>query len=45
MPHANRYRLPGNVWHITHPCHRREFLLKFVYDKRNLEGNGVRANI
>jgi hypothetical protein len=19
MPHANRYFLPGHVWHITHP--------------------------
>jgi hypothetical protein len=19
MPHANRYFLPGNIWHITHP--------------------------
>lgn len=34
MPRANRYRLPGNVWHITHRCHRQEFLLKFARDRR-----------
>lgn len=30
MPRANRYFLPGYVWHITHRCHKREFLLKFA---------------
>jgi len=34
MPRANRYFLPGYVWHITHRCHKREFLLKFARDKR-----------
>lgn len=34
MPRASRYRLPGNAWHITHRCHRREFLLKFARDRR-----------
>jgi len=34
MPRANRYFLPGYVWHITHRCHNREFLLKFAYDKK-----------
>ena len=34
MPRANRYYLPGYVWHITHPCHKREFLLKFGRDRR-----------
>jgi len=29
MPRANRYFLPGHVWHITHRCHKKEFLLKF----------------
>ncbi|MBW1769259.1 MAG: transposase [Deltaproteobacteria bacterium] len=24
----------GYVWHITHRCHKKEFLLKFVRDKR-----------
>jgi putative transposase len=35
MPRANRYFLPGYVWHITHRCHKREFLLKFSKDKQN----------
>ncbi len=34
MPRANRYRLPGHVWHITHRCHRQDFLLKFARDRR-----------
>ncbi|MBU1209066.1 MAG: transposase [Proteobacteria bacterium] len=34
MPRANRYYLPGHVWHITHRCHKREFLLKFARDRR-----------
>ena len=34
MPRANRYHLPGYVWHITHRCHKKEFLLKFSRDRR-----------
>ena len=34
MPRANRFYRPGYVWHITHRCHKREFLLKFDKDKR-----------
>jgi REP element-mobilizing transposase RayT len=34
MPRANRYFLPGYVWHITHRCHQRKFLLKFAHDRR-----------
>ena len=30
MPRANRHFLPGYVWHITHRCHRKSFLLKFA---------------
>jgi putative transposase len=33
MPRANRYYAPGYVWHITHRCHKREFLLKFSSDR------------
>jgi len=33
MPRANRYYHPGYVWHITHRCHKKEFLLKFDKDK------------
>ena len=35
MARANRHYLPGNhIWHITHRCHKREFLLKFARDRR-----------
>jgi putative transposase len=34
MPRANRYFLSGHVWHITHRCHERQFLLKFAKDRR-----------
>jgi len=34
MPRGNRYYLSGDVWHITHRCHKREFLLKFARDRR-----------
>jgi putative transposase len=33
MPRANRHYLPGYVWHLTHRCHRRQFLLKFDRDR------------
>ncbi len=33
MPRANRHFLPDQVWHITHRCHERAFLLKFVRDR------------
>ena len=29
MLRVNRYFLPGHVWHITHRCHKKEYLLKF----------------
>jgi putative transposase len=34
MPRANRQYRPGYVWHITHRCHNREFLLKFERDRK-----------
>lgn len=34
MPRAKRYHIPGYVWHITHRCHKREFLLNFARDRR-----------
>jgi putative transposase len=34
MPRANRYFIPGHIWHITHRCHKQEFLLKFVRDRK-----------
>lgn len=33
MPRANRHFAPGHVWHITHRCHQRAFLLKFARDR------------
>ena len=34
MARANRHYIPGYVWHITHRCHQKEFLLKFSRDRR-----------
>ena len=34
MPRANRYFLPGHVWHITHRCDKKEFLLKYAKDRK-----------
>ena len=33
MPRANRHTMPGHIWHITHRCHKQEFLLKFSRDR------------
>ena len=33
MPRANRFFVAGAVWHITHRCHGRQFLLKFERDR------------
>ncbi len=33
MPRANRYILPGHIYHVTHRCHDRQFLLKFAKDR------------
>jgi len=30
---ANRHFIPGYIWHLTHRCHKREFLLKFATDR------------
>lgn len=34
MARAHRHYIPGQVWHITQRCHKKEFLLKFSKDKR-----------
>ena len=34
MPRANRHFLLGQLWHITHRCHEKSFLLKFARDRR-----------
>ena len=33
MARANRHFIPGCVWHITHRCHKQEFLLRFAKDR------------
>jgi putative transposase len=34
MARANRHFIPGFIWHLTHRCHKREFLLRFAKDRR-----------
>lgn len=33
MARAKRHYIPGLIWHLTHRCHKREFLLKFARDR------------
>jgi len=33
MPRANRHSIGGLAWHITHRCHKQQFLLKFKKDR------------
>ena len=33
MARAKRYFIPGYVWHISHRCHKKDFLLKFAKDR------------
>lgn len=35
MPRANRYIVPGQIYHVTHRCHDRAFLLRFGRDRDN----------
>ena len=35
MARANRHYIPGHIWHITHRCHKREFLLRFAKDRQS----------
>lgn len=34
MPRANRYFLPNHLWHLTHRCHERAFLLGYARDRQ-----------
>jgi REP element-mobilizing transposase RayT len=34
MARAKRHFLPGYAWHLTHRCHKKEFLLKLVKDRQ-----------
>lgn len=40
MPRANRYILPGHIYHLTHRCHDRRFLFRFAKDR-----SGYRARL
>jgi putative transposase len=33
MARAKRHFIPGHIWHLTHRCHKHEFLLKFSKDR------------
>jgi REP element-mobilizing transposase RayT len=33
MLRANRYVLPGRIYHLTHRCHDRQFLFRFAKDR------------
>lgn len=33
MARASRHFIPGHIWHLTHRCHKSEFLLKFARDR------------
>jgi putative transposase len=33
MARANRLGADGGVFHVTHRCHKRDFLLKFARDR------------
>ena len=34
MARAKRHFLSGHAWHLTHRCHKKEFLLKLVKDRQ-----------
>ena len=34
MPRARLFLIPGYVWHLTHRCHNRAFLLRFARDRK-----------
>ena len=36
MARANRHFIPDCIWHITHRCHKKEFLLKFAHDRHRI---------
>jgi len=34
MARAHRHDPPGHIWHLTHRCHERRFLLQFIRDRQ-----------
>ena len=45
MPRANRHHISGCIWHITHRCHKQEFLLKFERDRKQLASRAQKRSI
>jgi REP element-mobilizing transposase RayT len=43
MPRANQYYIPGYVWHITHRCHKKEFLLKYAQGPKAMAAMNFRG--
>jgi REP element-mobilizing transposase RayT len=39
MARAKRHFIPECIWHITHCCHKKEFLFKFDKDKKGFGSN------
>ena len=37
MARAKRHYFPGQIWHLTHRCHKRELLLKFSKDRHHCQ--------
>ena len=42
MARAKRHYIPGQVWHITHQYHKKEFLLMLVH--REISGLAAGCN-
>ncbi|MBZ5536657.1 MAG: hypothetical protein LAO31_11935 [Acidobacteriia bacterium] len=38
MARAHRHYFQGQIWHLTHRCHQRQFLLQFRRDRRAWRG-------
>jgi hypothetical protein len=38
MARAHRHYLPGQIWHLTHRCHERQFLPQFIRDRQSWIG-------
>jgi len=34
MARAHRHYVAEQIWHLTHRCHQRQFLLKFARDRQ-----------
>ena len=43
MARATRHYIPGQIWHLTHRCHKRDYLLGLVKDKLGILAKGRRV--